>query len=128
MVFFSAVVLPAFFIELETHRAGAMAALLFPRYNFYGIICATLACASGLLLWIKAGSVWRSVAVIASVMLAIQAYVTFSLHPEVAMIRGKTEHKARFDVLHRRSVRVNGILLVAGLGILVWGGRRLGEH
>jgi len=127
MLFFSALVLPTLFMNLQVHEAGNLAALLFPKYNHWGTACSLLAAASALYLWLRYGLSWRTVAIVSLLVLAIQLYATLSLHPQVAALRGvdAPAARARFDHLHKRSVRVNGLLLLAELGLLVWCGRRV---
>ena len=127
MLFFSALVLPTFFMNLPVHEAGKLAGLLFPKYNIWGTVCALTAFVSAAYLWFRCGPPWRVVAIVSLFALAVQCYAAFSLHPRVAALRGhdSAEAKARFDRLHHRSVRVNGLLLLTELGLLVWCGRRI---
>jgi hypothetical protein len=116
--FFSLVVLPSLFINLERAQAGAVAALLFPLYYRVGTAAGVVALLTALLLARGAGLVWRAATLTITVMLACQLYSTFVLHPRVAALRGDAAHSAEFEALHRRSVRYNGIVLFGGLALI----------
>ncbi len=51
-------------------------------------------------------------------MLACQAYGALALQPEMASLRGVPGGEVRFQLLHKRSVRLNGFTLLAGVGLL----------
>ncbi len=127
MLFFSALVLPTFFMNLPVHEAGSLAALLFPKYNLWGTVCALFAFVAAAYLWFCCGSPWRTLTFVSVLALVLQCYAAFGLHPQVASLRGResAQAKARFDRLHHRSVRINGLLLLTELGLLVWCGRRI---
>ena len=116
--FFSLVVLPGLFINLERFEAGGIAALLFPLYYRVGTAAAIVALAASLLLARSSGLAWRAATLTIAVMLACQLYSTFVLHPRVAELRGDALLSEQFDALHRRSVRYNGIVLFGGLALL----------
>jgi H+/Cl- antiporter ClcA len=134
-VFFSAVILPTLFINLEPAAAGEIAALIFPFYYRFGLAC-------GLLLLVAcvvaarretatAGTVrgrwWAAVATVA-LMLLCQAYAEFVIRPDMSEIRGLADAKPAFDALHRLSVRLNAVVLAGGLALAAGSGLLLGRR
>jgi hypothetical protein len=122
VTFFSAIVLPTLFLRLEPARAGEIAALLFPGYYRFGLAGGIVLLAAAAWLALRERGPWRAAAAVAAVMLACQAYSAFVLHPQVAAIRGVEAHRARFDVLHRRSVQLNGVVAAGGLVLVLSSG------
>ena len=126
--FFSLVVLPVLFTKLDTASAGAVAALLFPYYYRFGVAVGALLLGTTAYLAARARGPWRAAAALASLMVACQAYAAFSLHPRVAALRGSAVERPRFDALHRRSVRLNGVVLGGGLILAFSSGYLLGKR
>ena len=117
MVFFSAVVAPAAFIKLEEEQAVKFIRGIFPWYYLYVIITAGLGALTMLtiLTWASAG-------------LAVAAAGAFisrqGLMPRINGARdqandGDTDAQARFDKLHKLSVRINGIGLMGAIVAIV---------
>lgn len=121
-VFFSLVVLPSLFINLETARAGEVAALLFPRYFQFGTAAGLLLLASSSYMARGGEPRWQVAAIVVAVMLACQLYSTFVVHPQIAELRGIESMKAAFDSLHKLSVRLNAVVLLGGIGLVAGSG------
>ncbi|HYC54865.1 MAG TPA: DUF4149 domain-containing protein [Candidatus Binatia bacterium] len=120
---FSALVLPVLFIKMPSPaEAGAVAALLFPYYFRAGLACSLALLAIAAALARGAGRLWQAAIVIVAVLAAVQAYSAFLLQPEMAGLRGKPEHTARFQTLHRRSVQLNNVVLAGGMALLLSSG------
>jgi hypothetical protein len=118
-VFFSGVVLPTLFLNLESSAAGQTAALLFPGYYAFGIaVGALLLCAA---CWLARGGAltWRIIVAAIVVAWACQLYAGLSIRPRMAELRGQPTGTAEFQDLHKLSVRLNGVVLIATLGVLV---------
>lgn len=120
-VFFSGVVLPTLFLNLESSAAGQTAALLFPGYYGFGLVAGVLLlCAS---CWLARGGTraWRAIVAAIVVAWACQLYAGFSIRPRMAELRGQATGAGavEFQELHRLSVRLNAVVLIATLGVLV---------
>jgi hypothetical protein len=128
VAFFSLGVLPILFTRLGPPRAGEVVALLFPVYYRVGVAFGVLLLAASAYLAGRVRGAWRYAAALALVMVACQAYAAFSVHPRVAMLRGVEAERPRFDALHRRSVRLNGVVLGGGLVLVLSSGYLLGKR
>jgi hypothetical protein len=128
VVFFSLVVLPVLFTSWDAPRAGAVAALLFPMYYRTGLALGVILLGAAGYLAVRARGPWRIVLAAVAVMVLCQSYATLSLHPTMAAIRESTADRPRFEVLHRRSVRLNGVVLAGGIVLLLSSGYLLGRR
>lgn len=132
VAFFSLVVLPTLFINLETSEAGAIAALLFPIYYRVGLVCAALLLAVVLSLAATSGPAlrraWTAAALTAAVVLGAQAYAALVVHPRVATLRGIESAQSEFDDLHRTAVRLNTVVLGGGICLVLASGYLLGKR
>lgn len=117
MVFFSAVVAPAAFTKLEEEQAATFIRGIFPWYYLYVIVTAGLGAMAMLTIlpWASAG-------------LAIAAVGAFisrqGLMPRINGARdqakdGDADAQARFDKLHKLSVRINGLGLMGAVVAIV---------
>jgi Domain of unknown function (DUF4149) len=124
IVFFSFAVAPIIFRVLGAEVGGRFVRALFPRYYLWGAICGAIALPA-----FVAGPLcfpeYRGIAVGIQAMLLlccilIMLYGGNSLVPEINRARdeGPASHD-RFERLHRRSVRLNALVLVIGVGLLV---------
>jgi uncharacterized membrane protein len=132
IVFFSAVVAPGIFGNLERGQAGKLLSHLFPRYYLVGTLCGAVAVGVLVLLFVF-DSGFRGMRLIqlllAGLMLAGNLYAAGVLEPQVHQLReervtamgpaAREEAGRRFDALHRRSVNLN--LAVLGLGVSALG-------
>ncbi len=128
VVFFSLIVAPTLFGTLGKEAAGRAVSVIFPRYYAFGGACGAFALLSGLLLGLKRGS-WGRLLVLELVLLAlmtgIAVYAGRVLLPQASEARAALagaqetpaygEAQARFDALHRRSVLLNGTVLLMGV-------------
>jgi len=128
VVFLSFVAAPALFGALPRDAAGRAVSTIFPRYYAFGAACGVTALLSGLLLGARRMS-WGRLLVIELALLALMTgIVLYSgrvVLPQASEARaardGSREAKAldtaqaRFDVLHRRSVLLNGTVLLLGI-------------
>ncbi len=118
-IFFSAVVLPTLFINLETVAAGQTAALLFPGYYAFGIGAGAVATLAAVALARGGSTAWRYVIAALALAWACHLYAGLSIRPRMATLRGQEAGVVEFQRLHRLSVRLNGVVRVATLGVLV---------
>jgi hypothetical protein len=120
--FYSLVVLPNLFIRLETSEAGKIAALLFPAYYWVGSVAGAVTLGAALALSRGSGLAWRAASLAIAVMLACQLYSTIVLHPRVAELRGNAAEAVAFQTLHKRSVRLNAVVLLGGAALIAASG------
>ena len=132
VIFFSLVAAPTLFQSLPREVAGRATSVIFPRYYLVGGIAAGVALLTGAARGLIAGN-WPRALVIEMVLIALMGGMTIYagqvILPEAQRIRatlpaieGSPEHpvaQARWAVLHRRSVRLNGAVLLLGL-VTLW--------
>jgi uncharacterized membrane protein len=131
LVFFSFVTAPSLFGALPRELAGRATAAIFPRYYLVGAGSGLVALAGALLIWLRGGGRERPLlaeAILLVLMLALTLYAWQGILPEADRLRGllhtaqdtpEGAAAARFGRLHRRSVSLNGAVLLLGLGALV---------
>lgn len=124
ILFFSFGVAPLIFKVLGAESGARFVRALFPRYYAWGTISGAVALPSFLGVPLSFPE-YRGpmVAVQALLILAgilIMLYAGNTLTPAINAARdaGPEQHP-RFERLHRRSVRLNGLVLVLGLGLLI---------
>ena len=129
VVFFSFVTAPTLFGSLPRDLAGRAVSAIFPRYYLLGFIAGTLSLLSALVLGLRAGAWPRALVAelaLLLLMLGLSLFAGQVVLPEAYALRlslpgleGTPAHaavKAEFDRLHRRSVLLNGTVLILGLG------------
>lgn len=128
VVFFSFFTAPTLFGALPRDMAGRAVSAIFPRYYALGAACGALGLLSGLLLGARQPAFGRLLAcelVLLGLMTGIVVYAGRVVLPQAAQARlalpaieGTPAYdgaKARFDSLHRRSVLLNGTVLLLGI-------------
>ena len=128
VVFFSFVTAPTLFGALPRDLAGRAVSAIFPRYYALGGVCGALALLTGLLLGARQAAWGRLLAaelVLLLLMTGIVVYAGRVVLPQAGRARlalpslegspAYDDAKARFDALHRRSVLLNGTVLVLGV-------------
>ena len=132
VIFFSLVAAPTLFQSLPREVAGRATSVIFPRYYLVGGIAAGVALLTGAARGLIAGN-WPRALVIEMVLIALMGGMTIYagqvILPEAQRVRatlpaieGSPEHpvaQARWAVLHRQSVRLNGAVLLLGL-VTLW--------
>ncbi|PYS95511.1 MAG: DUF4149 domain-containing protein [Acidobacteria bacterium] len=129
VVFFSFVTAPTLFGSLPRDMAGRAVSAIFPRYYLLGWIGGSLSLLSALVLGLRAAAWPRAlVAELALLLLMLglslfagqvilpQAYALRLSLPGLEGTPAYAAAKAEFDRLHRRSVLLNGTVLILGLG------------
>jgi Domain of unknown function (DUF4149) len=124
ILFFSFVVAPIVFKVLGPEAAGAFLRALFPRYYQWGAISAAVALPAAVsvpLCFPELRGPWvgvRALVVIAAAL--VMLYSGNSLTPQINAARDLGPSGShRFDALHKRSVRLNALVMVMGLGLLI---------
>ena len=128
VVFFSFVTAPTLFGALPRDLAGRAVSAIFPRYYALGGACGALALLTGLLLGARQAAWGRLLAaelVLLLLMTGIVVYAGRVVLPQAGRARlalpslegspAYDDAKARFDALHRRSVFLNGTVLILGV-------------
>lgn len=124
ILFFSFAVAPIIFRVLGTEAGGRFVRALFPRYYTWGAVSGAVALPAAIAVPLSFPELrGPAVAVQALTILAgtlIMLYAGNSLTPAINAARDAgPAGQARFDRLHRRSVRLNAVALVLGVGLLV---------
>jgi uncharacterized membrane protein len=116
ILFFSFAVAPISFRVLGAEAGGTFVRALFPRYYLWGVISSAVALPA-LVCGPLAFPELQALAIIAS--LLIMLYCGNSLTPAINEARDAGAASAeRFDRLHKRSVNLNGVVLLIGLVLL----------
>jgi uncharacterized membrane protein len=124
ILFFSFVVAPIVFKVLDAEAGGKFVRALFPRYYLWGVISSAVALPAlvcGALAFPERRGPMVGVQALAIVIsLLIMLYCGNSLTPAINAARDEGPGSAdRFDRLHKRSVILNGVVLLIGLALLV---------
>lgn len=125
IIFFSFFTAPAIFKTLEREQAGEVVGVIFPSFYKIGYACSLLTLTT---LIASTGSVQDLRAVFLLVMAVCTIYAGQVVGPKARELKGqmKTEDdevsvesmKVQFDKLHTLSVRLNGTVLILGIGVL----------
>jgi hypothetical protein len=124
ILFFSFGVAPIIFKVLSAESAARFVRALFPRYYAWGANSGAIALAA-LVCGVMTHPEFRGPLVGIQAVLIITGilamfYAGNSLTPAINAARDAGEsQKGRFDRLHRRSVRLNALVLLVGLALLV---------
>lgn len=127
IVFFSFFVAPSLFRVLGPMEAGRAVRSIFPRYYLLGIFCGLtlvgVQVARGML-WYWGGMI-RPAIVLFALLTMVDIYTRQVLTPSINSARDAGHSlKPRFDALHRRSVMLNGFVLLLLMLYLVWMAQR----
>ena len=125
IIFFSFFTAPAVFKTLDREKAGKLVGIIFPRYYAIDYICGILSISSLIigakmvpdarffLLTVMAGCTFYAGLVVGPRAKNLKEEIKFQSNPQ-----GKDALKLKFDKTHALSVRLNGTILVLGLGLL----------
>lgn len=131
IAFFSFGVAPIIFKVLGKEVAAKFVRALFPRYYAWGAIAGALAlpaCMGGPLCFPEYRGIWVGAqALVILLGILIMFYCGQTLTPAINAARDAgPDGQGRFDRLHRRSVRLNALALLLGVGLLAaFAARRL---
>jgi hypothetical protein len=124
VLFVSFGVAPIIFRVLEPEAAGRFVRALFPRYYAWGSIAGAVALPASVavpLCFPELRGPWvgvQALAILAGTL--IMLYAGNSLTPAINAARDEgPAGRSQFERLHRRSVRLNTVVLLLGLGLLV---------
>lgn len=120
IVFQSAVVAPAVFVDLDGDAARRFLRTLFPRFYRLGLVCGAvmLACIGSIAMLSGWSGALYGLAASAALMLVLEG-VSLWLVPRINAARDAGEAgSARFERLHRISVALTVVILVIGVIVL----------
>ena len=125
IIFFSFFTAPVIFKLLDREKAGEVVGIIFPRYYFLGYVCAALTLFS---LLISAQSFFGAKQILLAIMIAGWFYAGLVVSPKSRNLKAlrqsasSAEEKELFEVkfkkAHSLAVKLNGTVLLAGLGLL----------
>ncbi|MFN7932801.1 MAG: DUF4149 domain-containing protein [Bryobacteraceae bacterium] len=120
IVFFSFFVAPTLFRSLGKETAGMAVRAIFPKYYLLGVVCAVVLCAVHVMrgvLWYWGGMIRPSI-VMFGLLTLVGIYARVRLTPALDSTRDGS--KPEFDKLHKRSVRLNGLVLLCLVFHILW--------
>jgi uncharacterized membrane protein len=124
ILFFTFGVAPLIFRVLGAEAGGRFVRALFPRYYAWGVISGAIALPAYLGVPLSFPEyrgpmvAVQALAILAGILIMLYAGNTLTPAINAARDAGPAEH-ARFLRLHRRSVRLNALVLGLGLGLLI---------
>lgn len=122
IIFFSFFVAPIVFKNLKPEKAGELVGIIFPYYYMVGYVCGTLIFVVLLSIG-TAGLKWFAW----GIMMVGTASAGLTVNPKAKTLKKRLKDsskaekpalEARFKVLHSLSVKLNGVVLLAGLWLL----------
>jgi len=124
ILFFSFGVAPLIFTALGEESGGKFVRAMFPRYYAWGLMCGAIALPASVAAPLsfpeyRGPAVGiQSLVIVACILVTL--YAGNSLTPAINAARDAgLEGQARFERLHRRSVWLSMIVLLAGIGLLI---------
>ena len=125
IIFFSFFAAPIIFKLLDREKAGEVVGVIFPRYYLLGYVCAALTLPS---LLSSADNLLGVKQILLFVMTVGWLYAGLFVSPKARDLKAKIkfassteEHEpleAQFKKMHSLAVKLNGAVLLAGLGLL----------
>ena len=125
IIFFSFFAAPIIFKLLDREKAGEVVGVIFPRYYLLGYVCAALALPS---LLISTENLLGAKQIFLFIMIIGWLCAGSFVSPKAKDLKAKimsassTEKQkpleAQFKKMHSLAVKLNGIVLLAGLGLL----------
>ena len=122
IIFFSFLVAPVVFKTLDREKAGELVGIIFPRYYELGYVCGALIFFSFLMVG-EVGLKWCAW----SIMILGSGIASFVINPKAKKIKEQLKSssqneisslEAKFKALHSLSVKLNALVLFAGLWLL----------
>ena len=125
VVFFSFFTAPVIFKLLEREKAGEVVGVIFPRYYFFGYVCAVVASLSLLVStqeFIGLKQILLLVMVIgwfyAGLVVSPKSKKLKTLRKSASSSEEKEFYEVEFKKVHSLAVKLNGTVLLVGLGLL----------
>lgn len=123
IIFFSFFTAPAIFRLLDRQKAGEVVGAIFPKYYGIGYICSVLAAAT---LMLSPRGMEGPPLIFLTIMAACTFYAGLVINPQARNLKQQMQEQpenrealeTQFKSLHGWSVRLNGAVLMFGLGLL----------
>lgn len=123
IIFFSFFTAPAIFRLLDRQKAGEVVGAIFPKYYGIGYICSVLAAAT---LMLSSRGMEGPPLIFLTIMAACTFYAGLIINPQARNLKQQMQEQpenrealeTQFKSLHGWSVRLNGAVLMFGLGLL----------
>ena len=125
IVFFSFFTAPVIFKLLDREKAGEVVGVIFPRYYFLGYVCAVMTLLS---LLVSTQELFGPKQILLFIMIVGWFYAGLVVSPKSRNLKAlrqsasSTEEKELYEVkfkkVHSLAVKLNGTVLLAGLGLL----------
>ena len=125
IIFFSFFAAPIIFKLLDREKAGEVVGVIFPRYYLLGYVCAALTLTS---LLVSAENLLGTKQVLLFIMTVGWLYAGLFVSPKARDLKAKIKFasstekyeplEARFKKTHSLAVKLNGMVLLVGLGLL----------
>jgi len=125
IVFFSFFTSPVIFKLLDREKAGEVVGVIFPKYYFLGYVCAVMTLLS---LLVSTQELFGPKQILLFIMIVGWFYVGLVVSPKSRNLKAlrqsasSTEEKELYEVkfkkVHSLAVKLNGTVLLAGLGLL----------
>ena len=125
IVFFSFFTAPVIFKLLDREKAGEVVAVIFPRYYFLGYVCAVMTLLS---LLVSTQELFGPKQILLFIMIVGWFYAGLVVSPKSRNLKAlrqsassaeeKELYEVKFKKVHSLAVKLNGTVLLAGLGLL----------
>ena len=125
IVFFSFFTAPVIFKLLDREKAGEVVGVIFPKYYFLGYVCAVMTLLS---LLVSTQELFGPKQILLFIMIVGWFYAGLVVSPKSRNLKAlrqsasSTEEKELYEVkfkkVHSLAVKLNGTVLLAGLGLL----------
>ena len=125
IVFFSFFTAPVIFKLLDREKAGEVVGVIFPRYYFLGYVCAVMTLFS---LLVSTQELFGPKQILLFIMIVGWFYAGLVVSPKSRNLKAlrqsassaeeKELYGMKFQKVHSLAVKLNGTVLLAGLGLL----------
>jgi len=125
IVFFSFFTAPVIFKLLDREKAGEVVGVIFPRYYFLGYVCAVMTLFS---LLVSTQELFGPKQILLFIMIVGWFYAGLVVSPKSRNLKALRQsassaeeqelYEVKFKKVHSLAVKLNGTVLLAGLGLL----------
>ena len=125
IVFFSFFTAPVIFKLLDREKAGEVVGVIFPKYYFLGYVCAVMTLLS---LLVSTQELFGPKQILLFIMIVGWFYAGLVVSPKSRNLKAlrqsassaeeKELYEVKFKKVHSLAVKLNGTVLLAGLGLL----------
>ena len=125
IIFFSFFTAPVIFKLLDREKAGEVVGVIFPKYYFLGYVCAVMTLLS---LLVSTQELFGPKQILLFIMIVGWFYAGLVVSPKSRNLKAlrqsarsaeeKESYEVKFKKVHSLAVKLNGTVLLAGLGLL----------